>query len=102
MGVEAGEPERRADGMGKREDPAVSRNFLERPKIEDYRGRHAERDNVGEGIELRAEAALTVHHSGNATVHAVEHRRDDAEDTRPFPIPGDGERDAGGRGAKGG
>src|SRR3546814_2803496 len=62
IGVEAGEPERRADGMGKREDPAVSRNFLERPKIEDYRGRHAERDHVGEGIELGAEAALTVHH----------------------------------------
>ena len=50
---------------------------MQAPEIQDQRRRHAEVDEVGEAVELGAEARRALEHPGDAAVYAVEERGED-------------------------
>ena len=84
--VEAGEPEPRADREDERADPAERGEIVEPPDEDEDRRRDAEIDEVGEQVELLAEARGGAEIARQAPVDAVE---DDGEDD-----PRDGEVEA--------
>ena len=81
--VEAGEPERRRDGEEEGDDPAERLQVEQDEAVEHERRRDAEIDEIGEGIELGAEARGALEQARHAPVDAVEGGRDqDGEDGR--------------------
>ena len=70
--VEAGKPERGADGEHHRGDPARRFQIVQAPEIEDQRRRDAEIDEVGQAVELGAEARGAFEEPRQAAVDAVE------------------------------
>ncbi len=66
--------------------PADPAGLVHGPDIEDHRRRHAERDEVGERIELRAELAGAVQQARDPAVQRVEHRGDDDGDDGQLPL----------------
>src|SRR6185369_11155247 len=74
-GVEPRQAERAAHGERERSDPAEAWSILQRPQEKDERGRRPERDIVGEGVELRPEAALRPKKPRDPAVDPIEHAR---------------------------
>ena len=58
--------------------------FVQAPEIEDQRRRHAEIDEVGQAVELGAEARGALEHARDAAVDAVEHGGEDDRAERQF------------------
>ena len=78
-GVEAGEPQPRADREDERADPAERGELVEPPDKQEERRRDAEIDEVGERVELLAKARGGAEIARQPPVDAVE---DDGEDDR--------------------
>ena len=66
--IEARQAKGATYGQGKRRGPAEFGRIPQRPQEQDQRGRSAERNIIGERIELRAELALRTKETSNATV----------------------------------
>ena len=71
--VEPREPQDDADGEGQRDDPADP-VALELPHVQHERGRDAERDGVGERVQLGAHLAGGVEQPRDAPVERVQDR----------------------------
>src|SRR5262249_33061945 len=84
VGVEAGEPDAGAGAVDEGADPAQGAEVLQHPDVGDQAGRGAERDHVGDAVELRAELALRVGPARDAPVHAVEDQGDEDRDRADF------------------
>ena len=93
--VEAREAQPGADRKHQRRDPARRFQFLQAPEIEDQRRRHAEIDEVGEAVELGAEARGALEHARDAAVDAVEQRRHHDRGDRPVDLAFDRDADGG-------
>ena len=81
--LKRGEPQRGADREHHGGDPAGRFELVQAPEIEDQRRRDAEIDEVGEAVELGAEARRALEHARDAPVDAVEHRREHDRGQRP-------------------
>ena len=80
LGVEARKTQRAAGGEQERERPAERLHLVERPQIDQHRGRHPEAQEVGERIQLRAELGADLEQPRRAAIQAVEHPgRDDQQ-----------------------
>ena len=65
-----------------------SRRALQRPDVEDERGRDAERDEVRQRVQLGADPAAGVEHPGEPAVERVAQRRDPARRDAQLEPPG--------------
>ena len=73
--VEPGQPQRAGDGEDERGQPAEALDLVEAPEIEHDARRDAEIDEIGEQIELGAEARGALERPRDTAVEPVEHRR---------------------------
>ncbi len=95
IGVEACKPQRTGQRVRQREDPAEFRHGMQRPEIKNQGWRDAEGDGVRQGVQLRAESALTAQQPGDASVETVQHSCDQDGEDRALPLSGDAVADAG-------
>ena len=58
----------------------------ERPLVDEERGRDAERDGVGQRVDLQAEGALRLGQPRDAPVEHVEEQREDEQQRRPVVV----------------
>ena len=98
--VEAGEPQAGADREHHGGDPADVAELVQPPEIEDQRRRDAEIEEIGEAVELGAEARRALEHARDAPVDAVEQRGEHDRVERPFELALDRQPDPGQAGAE--
>ena len=82
LDVEAREAQRRRRQVHEADGPAHAAERKQSPLEREHRGRHAERDQIGERIELHAEIARRAGHARDAAVEHVEHHGDADERRR--------------------
>ncbi len=94
---------RQAQGGREREDhhayPAEALQVAEPPGEDQECRRHAEVDEIGEAVELGAEARRRLEQARNAAVDAVEHCGEHDRRQRQLVAPLDGHADGGQAGA---
>jgi hypothetical protein len=84
--VEARKPQRTTDRERQRGGPAELRRIVERPEKQDQRWRDAERDRVGQAVQLGAELAFATDQARDAARRSRRaRRRSDHQDRAPFP-----------------
>ena len=71
--VEPGQPQRAAEEIEARDEPAdLVRDVVEHDLEDEQRGRDAEADDVGQRIELAAEGAFLAAEAGEPAVEQIE------------------------------
>ena len=80
--VEPGEAQSRRDGEHDGADPAHRAQLVQDEAVEDQRRGHAEIQEVGQGIEFRAETGGSLQEPGDPPVDAVEEGGDDHRNDR--------------------
>src|SRR5262245_36157956 len=98
--IEARKPQRRAHREYEHGDPAETVQVLKRPVEHDDRWRHAEIHEVGEAVELGAEARRNLEQTGDAPIDAVEEGREYERCHREIPTRLDAHADGGEAGAE--
>ena len=91
--VEPGEAQSRRDGEHDGADPADPPQLVQDEAVEDQRRGHAEIQEVGQGVEFRAEAGGSLQEAGDPPVDAVEEGGDDHRDDGPLVLPVEGQPD---------
>ena len=76
LDVEARQAQRRGRHEQKPDGPSQAAERRQSPRVGEHRRRHAERDDVGQRVELHAELARRAGHARDAAVEHVEHHRD--------------------------
>src|SRR6202030_1912263 len=74
-GVEARQPKRTAEKIDKGNDPAGSTKFLEHTAVDQQRWRDAERNDVGQRIELATECAFVPAKARQTPIQKIENER---------------------------
>ncbi len=97
-GVEAREPQRRAHGEQDAGDVAQRAYPLQRPQVEQDRRRDAEAQEVGQAVELGAEAARALEQPRDAPVQPVDDGgdHDEGRGLRPAPFQPEADGDEAG------
>ena len=98
--VEAGEPQRGGQREDHHADPAEALQAAKAPVEDEERRRHAEVDEIGEAVELGAEAGGRLQQARDAAVDAVEQGREHDGTERQLVAPLDPHADRGEPGAQ--
>src|SRR4029453_3736484 len=91
--VEGGEPQGATDDEQKYAEPGRAAQVLERVGVQEKRRRHAERDDVGQRVELYPDLAGRLHQAGHPAVEQVHDHRDKDRQRRVGVPPLDREQE---------
>src|SRR3546814_3710359 len=98
--MEAGEAQGAAYAVEQHDGPAEGSGGVHGPDVEDHRGRHAEADDVRQGIEFGAEARAAAEQPRQPAVGSVEEGGHHDRQDRVAPLAEKGELYAGQPGAQ--